>query len=145
MATVYVYICICIHIYICVKTPVSVWVDVWALDPGLVFKRVSLVGFWLPGLTLVSAGDEQFGVAWGSLCLGEVLSEGTLSGGCLDLTLPSGTGVGDLGDGEKSGVNGGDPDTKGLGGLGDGALVGMEVEVVGDTVDFMFVMWQVSF
>ena len=60
-----------------VKTPVCVWVDMWASDPGSVYERVSLVGFWLPGLTFESLGDEQFGVAGDSLCLGGLLSEGT--------------------------------------------------------------------
>ena len=69
-----------------VVTPVSAWVGATASEPGSVNDRGSSVRVGV-------FGDEQFGVAGESLSLGVVLSEATVSGGLLDLTLTSGTGV----------------------------------------------------
>ena len=72
------------------ESEVWVWVDVRASDQALVHERVSLVGFLSPGLFLGCVGDEELGLAWRSPFLREAPSEVMFSGGCFDLTAPSG-------------------------------------------------------
>ena len=89
-------------------TPIYAWVGATASEPGTVSDRGSSVRVGV-------FGDEQFGVAGESPSLEVVLSEATVSGGLLDLTLTSGTRELGEGIGEWSGANGVEPDAQGLG------------------------------